>query len=383
MRAFQQSIVAVVIAATPAIALAQGTLSTQGFGYPPGQLSARALATGGGLAEFDGDTPINPAAIALTAEPRLYLQYEPEFRKLTNGNLSAGTTTSRIPVVGVQVPAGEHTTFGLSVSTFLDRSSSTKVSRTLNVAGDTVAASEINRVEGAINDIRLAVGYTPNAKIQIGLGGHVFTGQNRDLFSQTFADSLKFSNVSQIETLGFTGYGVSAGIVVRPSKIFGIGISGMKGASLKSYVGDTLVSQANVPDRYSAGISFEGIPGSSISAHVSHDSWSKLNGLASSTGAQAVDSWEAGGGVEAVGPLIGSRQTILRLGGRYRTLPYQASGGNVKELSFGGGIGAQFFRNRASFDMTLERSMRTPDATTLSGVSERAYILSFGLRVRP
>jgi hypothetical protein len=382
MRSIKLSIVAVACAMTPAMALAQGALSTQGFGYPPGQMSARALATGGGLTEFDADTPINPASIALTGEPRLFLQYEPEFRKLTNGSLSSNTTTSRFPVIGVQVPAGAHTTVGVSVSTFLDRSSSTKVSRTLNVAGDTVTANEANRVEGAINDIRLAIGWTPNPKIQIGLGGHVFTGQNRDLFSQTFADSLKFSNVSQIETLAFTGYGVSAGVVLRPSKVLGIGISGMKGARMSTHAGDTLVSEANVPDRYSAGISYEGIPGSSISAHISHDQWSSLNGLGTA-GAAATDGWDAGGGVEAIGPQIAARQTILRLGARYRTLPFVASGGKVKELSFAGGVGAQFFRNRASFDVTLERSMRTGDASALDGVTERAYILSFGLRVRP
>ncbi len=382
MRWINTGFVAIAWAMLPAIALAQGTLSTQGFGYPPGQMSSRALGTGGGLTEFDADTPRNPAAIALTGEPRLYLQYEPEFRKFTNGSLSANTTTSRFPVIGVQIPAGTRATVGLSVSTFLDRSSSTKISRTLNVAGDTVTANEVNRVEGAINDIRLAVGFTPNGKIQLGLGGHVFTGQNRDLFSQTFPVSRKFSNISQIETLAFTGFGVSAGVVLRPSKIFGIGISGMKGAQLTSRIGDTIVSKASVPDRYSAGISFEGIPGSSISAHISRDLWSRMNGLGTA-GVVASDAWDAGGGVEAIGPQVAARQTILRLGARYRTLPFEALGGTVKELSFTGGIGAQFFRNRASFDMALERSMRSADASTLSGVKERAYILSFGLRVRP
>jgi hypothetical protein len=382
MRSMKLSIVIVACAAMPSLALAQGTLSTQGFGYPPGQMSTRALATGGGLTEFDSDTPINPAAIALTGEPRLFLQYEPEFRKLTNGSLSANTTTSRFPLMGVQIPAGTHTTVGLSVSTFLDRSSSTKISHQLNVAGDTVTASEINRVEGALNDIRLAVGYTPSSKIQIGLGGHVFTGQNRDIFSQLFPDSLKFSNISQISTLSFTGFGVSAGVVLRPSKVFGIGLSGMKGGTLHTHAGDTLVSEANIPDRYSIGVSYEGIPGSSISAHTSHEQWSKLNGLGS-TGATAADGWDSGGGVEAVGPQIAARQTILRLGARYRTLPFVVAEGQVKELSFSGGIGAQFFRNRASFDVTLEHSSRTSDASALSAIKERAYILSFGLRVRP
>jgi hypothetical protein len=77
-----------------------------------------------------------------------------------------------------------------------------------------------------------------------------------------------------------------------------------------------------------------------------------------------------------------SRQTILRIGTRYRTLPYLAAGAEVKELSFAGGIGTQFFRNRATFDVTFERAARTVDGSDIDA-KERAYILSFGLRVRP
>ena len=44
---------------------AQGNLSTFGFGYPPGQLSARAQATGGGVGELDPASTLNPARGAL------------------------------------------------------------------------------------------------------------------------------------------------------------------------------------------------------------------------------------------------------------------------------------------------------------------------------
>jgi len=304
-------------------------------------------------------------------------------RKLTNGAASSNTTTSRFPVISVLVPAGSHTTVGVSVSTFLDRSSLTRVTRTLDVAGVLATSTETNRVEGSINDIRLAVGYAPNQKIQLGLGGHVFTGRNRDSFSQTFADTLKFSSISQITNLAFTGFGVSAGVLLRPSRILGIGISGLKGAKISSHVGDTTASEANIPDRISAGVSYEGIPGSSISARVSREMWSKLNGLQSPRGSPAVDAWDSGVGIEALGPSISARQTILRLGARYRTLPFEAANEKVKELSFSGGIGAQFFRSRAAFDFGVEHAARTSNASSLSAVKERAFIFSFGLHVRP
>ena len=383
MRCLRIAVVAVASTVVASGAFAQGTLSTQGFGFPPGQFSSRVLGSGGGLAEFDFDTPINPAAIALSGEPRLYLQYEPEIRKLSNGSAASNTTTSRFPLISVLVPAGTHTTFGLSVSTFLDRSSATKITRTLDVVGASAQITETSRVLGSINDIRLAVGYAPNQKFQAGIGGHVFTGQNKDFFSQTFPDTLKFTPITQSSTLSFTGYGVSAGVLLRPSRILGIGLSGLKGAKLSSRAGDTLVTQANIPDRISAGVSYEGIPGSSISAHVAHVSWSKMNGLAGRFGSAAANAWDSGLGVEAIGPRIADRQTILRLGARYRTLPFLAANEKVKELSFAAGLGAQFFRNRAAFDMTLQRAMRSSDASSLSGIKERSYIFSFGLRVRP
>ena len=360
----------------------QGTLSTQGFGYPPGQYSTRARGTGGGMAEFDPESPVNPAAIGLSGDPRVFLQYEPEFRKLTSGPNTSNATTARFPVFSASVPFGRRGSVGIAASTFLDRSSSTTITRDQEVAGTLSSVTETTRILGAINDLRLAVGWAPSQKFQIGLGAHAYTGQNRVSFSQIFPDSLNFSSLSQVSTLGFRGYAGSAGVVIRPSRTFGIAMSGRKGADIEARNGDSAISEAKLPDRYGFSVAYEGIPGSSISAHVSREMWSKLNGLGSSAAPTAVDAWEGGFGVESLGPRLVSRQTILRIGTRYRTLPYLAAGAEVKELSFMGGIGTQFFRNRATFDVTFERAGRTVDGSDVDA-KERAYILSFGLRVRP
>ena len=369
----------VAIAISAAAAGAQGTLSTQGFGYPPGQMSTRALATGGGIAEFDADSPLNPASIALSSDPRVFLQYEPEFRRLKNGSGTASTTTARFPVFAASVPFGRHGSIGVSASTLLDRSSATSVTRDVEVAGTATTVTETTRLFGAINDLRLAAGWAPSAKFQLGLGFHAYTGQNRIFFNQSFPDSLKFSTISQVSTLGFRGYAASGGVLLRPSKNFGFALSGRKGFSLQARNADSALAEGNVPDRFGAAIAYEGIPGSSISAHVSRDMWSSFNDLSS---VEAVDTWEGGLGVESLGPRLLQRQTVLRIGARYRTLPFLAAGSEVNELSFAAGMGTQFFRNRATFDLALERAGRKPSDSQI-GVTERAYILSFGLRVRP
>jgi hypothetical protein len=344
-------------------------------------MSTRARATGGGIGEFDSDSPVNPASIALSSEPRMFLQYEPEFRRVTSGGTASNTTTARFPVFSASIPFFSRGSIGVSASTMLDRSASTRITRQQEVAGTLSDVTETTTMLGALNDLRLAFGWAPSQKFQIGLGVHAYTGQNRVFFSQVFPDTLKFASISQTSTLGFRGYAGSGGILVRPSRNFGFAVSGRKGSTIEARSDTAKVSEAKVPDRIGFAIAYEGIPGSSVSVHASKEMWSKMNGLGSESGATAVDTWDAGGGIESLGPRIMSRQTVLRVGSRYRTLPFLAAGQEVKELSFAGGMGAQFFRNRATFDVTLERASRKVEGSV--DAKERAYILSFGLRVRP
>lgn len=368
-------------AIVPSVAFSQGTLSTQGFGYPTGGMSTRVRATGGGLGQFDPDAQLNPAALATSSDPRMFLQYEPEFRRLSNGDAKANTHIARFSLASLSVPFSSRGSLGVSVSTFLDRSSITSFTTPRDVAGQIIDIRETTQVLGAINDVRLGAGYAPSRKVQFGAAGHVYVGQNRMFFTQSFPDSLKFSSITQVSTLSYTGFGASAGLLLRPSRNFGLGLSARKGFGIEAEAGDSVASEADIPDKITAGLSYEGIPGSSISVNVARELWSSMNGLGTEN-ATAVDTWEGGLGLEALGPRIAQRQTVLRLGARYRTLPFLAAGSEVTELSFGGGIGAQFFRNRATLDMSFERAGRTPDASALD-VSERAYIFSFGLRVRP
>src|SRR3954471_6691021 len=89
------------------VATAQGALSLQGLGYPPGALSARAEGTGGGIADFDALSLVAPAALAGVGSAALFLQYSPEFRKVTTSAGTANTTTARFPLVGGVIPMGQ------------------------------------------------------------------------------------------------------------------------------------------------------------------------------------------------------------------------------------------------------------------------------------
>lgn len=359
---------------------AQGALSLQGLGFPPGQLSARAEGTGGGVADFDALSLVSPSSIAGVGSATLFLQYSPEFRRVTTSSGSAKTTTARFPMVSGVLPMGQAWTLGFSSSTFLDRSSETSLTRREVVGAplDTVDVTERLKVLGAINDVRLALAWTTSPVFRIGVGAHVFTGSNRITFSQLFPDSSKYITTGQSGRVSYAGFAGSLGLEYHPSRAIGFAVSGRKGGDLRAEDGDTTIGTGRIPDHYSASVSYEGISGVTMSARVAHDAWSSLTSL-SSTGIKAFDGWDSGVGIEATGPRLMQRIITVRAGARFRTLPFGVNGEKVSEKSFAAGFGAPLTRERASFDFSIQRASRTAG----SDIKERGLILSFGLRVSP
>jgi len=355
---------------------AQGALSLQGLGYPTGQMSARAEGTGGAVADFDALSLVSPASIAGVGASALFFQYSPEFRSITAGSSTANTTTARFPLVAGIIPLGQTWTLGLSSSTFLDRSSETSLVRRQLVGADSVNETELTKVLGAINDVRLALAWAGSPKLRIGGGLHVFSGSNRVTLSQLFPDSAKYISTSQSARLSYAGFAASAGIEFHPSRAIGFAIAGRKGGDLTAQSGDTTIGRARLPDHYSASVSYDGITGANISARVARDNWSSLSSIGSSV--QGFDAWDYSVGAEASGPRVMQRIIVMRAGARFRTLPFGYNGQKVSETSFMGGLGVPLARDRAAFDFTIQHAGRSA-----GGIKERGIILSFGLRVTP
>src|SRR5438874_112243 len=249
-------------------AQAQGAISLEGLGYPTGQFSARAEATGGGIADFDALSLVTPAALAGVGASALFFQYSPEFRKVTTSSGKANTMTARFPLVSGVLPLGQSWTLGLSSSTFLDRSLETSRQRlqTVGATTDTVTLTENNKVLGAINDVRLALAWSNSPAFRIGFGAHVLAGSNRITFSQVFPDSAKYIGTSQTGRISYAGFAGSVGIEIHPSRVIGFALSGRKGGDLRAASGDTAIGSGRIPDHYSVSAVFEGIPGAAISA---------------------------------------------------------------------------------------------------------------------
>lgn len=370
----------VIALAAPARVDAQGNLSGQGLGFPTGQLSARAEGAGGSIAEIDPISMVNPSALVFIGNTTLFFQIEPEFRSVIVGSTKDNTTTARYPLFAAVLPIGANWAVGVSSATLLDRTWTTSTPSVLVLGTDTVNSTFTVGSSGSINDLRLAVAWMPSTYLRVGLGGHLMSGSDRVFVGHTFTNNAAFGNFADSSTLGFDGGAVSAGVQLVAPKLAIASISFRKGARLNATRSDTSLGHATVPDRLGFSLAYVGVAGSQIAIRTSHDKWSSLNALNRGQ-SQAVDTWDTSLGADLTGPHLGSRPLMLRLGGRWRTLPYVVGPDNdkVDEKSVSGGVGTTFAAGRVLTDVTLAHARR--DAGI--GITERAWTLSIGFGIRP
>lgn len=359
-------------------AAAQGTISSQGFGYPVGPLSTRALTLGGGVGEVDPISALNPAALTTWGRGGFYAQFGPEFRSVEANGTTDKSTVIRFPLFTGALGAGDDWTFGLSFSNLLDRTWATQTTGYYPTGGgDSVLYTQLFKSGGAITNVRFAAAYRLSNTMRVGLGLHLFTGQQTLSVAETFADT-GYASFLQVTTVNESGEGLSGGFEWSPVQEFAIGMSGMLGGAMRGRRNDSLVSNARVPDRAGVSLIFAGIRGVVISANGEWTQWSAMNGLAQSN-IRALDVFDYGVGAEIRVSQLNGFDLPLRFGIRQRTLPFQADSQTVKETLISGGIGIPVSQGRARFDLGLVHAKRTADVPA----QESAWILSIGILVRP
>ena len=377
MRVLARVLIATTIVLSGPALFAQGALSVQGFGYPGGQLSTQALATGGAMAEFDPQSPLNPAALGVGKRALVYVQYDPEFRSLSLPGSSVSTTTARFPLFAVTGRYGK-ATFGLAFSSYVDRTWTNTFADTQVVSGEKIGSRLAASSAGGISDLRVAMSWTFTPRFVVGIGAHAFPGNNRTSIGRVFDDSLRFGNFSSTSTMAYNGTALSVGVVAVPVNHVNFAASARFGGTLRIRMGDsTVLGEGRVPGRYGVGLAFDGLPGTVFSARFNTERWSDLKGLGSA-GLALHDATEAAAGVETIGPRIAGQTTVLRLGYRNRDLPFSSDANTVKERSINGGVGMPIARGIMAIDLAVAHAVRTSGA-----ISETGWIVSVGLAIRP
>ncbi len=361
----------------PATAVAQGALGNQGFGFPVGQLSTGARAAGGSNAETDPNSPINPAAITQSSRFAVRVQFEPEFRRTTvPGSGSASASVARFPGFAAS-GAYRRLVYQASVSSFLDRTWSNQYDDSLLVGGDWVQSTIRTSSDGAIGDVRLALGYVAHRRLQVGVGLHGFSGANRVTFVRTFPDTSGVGSIAQSSSIGYSGRAVSAGIVAVPVDGFVLAASARFGGTITADQAGTAVGEGTVPSRIGVGFSWLAARGISVNGRFDRTQWTDIDPLGSAE-VVTFDADEFGLGVELLGPPVSGVNSVLRLGVRDRGLPFGVNGSQVSERAYSGGLGIPFARGRAQFDAALERAKREG-----AGATERSWVISLGIGIRP
>ncbi len=378
---------AIVLAALAAVsgvspaAHAQANLSSQGFGYPPGQLSTSSLAVGGSLGEFDPESGLNPSALASLTRPMIHIQYDPEFRAVTTPSGTDHSTTIRFPSLSAGLPITSRLVLGLSFTTLLDQTWESSQSGLVPVGDTAIIGTQSFKSDGGIEDLQLDAGWTPIPGLRAGLGLHVYTGQNQAEIEENFADTetVKALPFIQTDVYSYVGTGVSVGVDAQPSPLFAIAASAELGGTMRARRNDTLEVKSNIPSRAGVGIRYDGVAGLTLAVRAEWEGWSQMTGLGL-PGNTPHDAWDFGGGVEIVGPKVAERGVVLRAGAQTRTLPFTADGEMVRENDLSAGLGIPLGPQRAALDLTVQRALRT---APVLGISEAAWMLSVGLTIRP
>jgi hypothetical protein len=359
-------------------AAGQGSISAQGFGYPAGGLSTRAAATGGAFGEFDFASPRNPSSLLGWGRGGLYAQYDPEFRSVSAPGGSESATIARFPLFVAATQLGSRGIAALSFTTLLDRTWATRVRGEQVLGPDTVGYDEDVQSLGAINDVRIGVGYSISSAVSIGVGVHGITGENRMILVRQFDDTVRYGTLFRQLTLGYLGSAYSFGATWRPSRFFAVAASGRAGGTLDLRISDTLVASAKVPGRLGIAVRYDGLPGASVAFSAERTEWSSLKPL-SETSLVAHDVWEYGTGAELAGPRIRGVPALISVGYRQRDLPFSLTATQMTERFYAAGIGIPVAGPRTIVDLGLQRASRG----SVSGVRERAWIFSVALTVRP
>jgi hypothetical protein len=245
------------------------------------------------------------------------------------------------------------------------------------VGGIATPSSVIASSDGGITDARFSIAYAVRPRLQVGLALHAVSGQNRILFGRTFSDSSGLGSAEQSSTLNFGGRGLSLGVIGMPIEDLVVGASLRTSGPLSVRQDGQSLASADLPSRMGVGVSWIGIPNTTLSVRFDRTRWTQMAALGS-TQMSTFDATDLGAGLEVVGPRIAGGSTALRIGIRDRGLPFGVDGTAVGERTTSGGLSVPLGRSRGQIDLGLQRATRTSSVAT-----EQAWLLSLGFGIRP
>ena len=366
---------------TAPLAAQSSLFGVRGLGLPGRPLTPRTLSTGGSFGLFDGESDLNPAAIANLKSVVAGFVLAPAWRSWETPAGSASLRGTRFPLMSVGGPVpGTGLGLGISVGSYADRDFRLATSDTIQLRGAPVAVHDTLSALGGLSEIRFAVGYSLSRRTTLGAAVYWITGSSRLSAHRVFEDST-FLPSRQASELSYQGVGVAVGVLHQLSERLQVAALVRSDGRASVERDGRGVFHVDLPYLFSAGVQARPFRRLTLGVAGSYRTWSGANSdLLGQGGVGAHNTLELGVGAEVIRNPRRPSSLPIRFGVRYAELPFPVvPGQRPKELSLSAGTGRRFAQDRAGIELSVEHAWRSEG----SSYKERALTIVFGLSIRP
>ncbi len=381
-RVMRRLLLLALLAAAPGTAAAQSSqFGIRGLGLPGRAQSARALGSAGGFALFDGESSVSPATLAYLNQLTAAFTVMGDYRSSVTPSGEGSVRDTRFPQFQVAGPVRPlPLVVGVSYSTYTNRDFSLAFPGTVQIRDTAVGVNDTITSRGGLNDFRIAAAYRLARRWVVGVGGHIITGTNRIEVHRSFSDTLYQASLQRAE-LSYAGFGVSLGVLGQIGSTVTLSALARTDGHVDVEVDSLAAHSIDLPLTVGGGLQWRPSPKLSVAGQVLARNWSTANDdLVAAGGVGAVNTLEAAGGLEFTPNPRRPLRAPIRLGFRYSRLPFPlAAGAPAREYGLAAGSGFSFAADRGGVDLAVERAWRRQD----DGFTERAWIVTLGLTVRP
>ena len=369
-------------AAAPPAAAQDSVFGIRGLGFLDRSISGKSGALGGGFALFDPEAALNPASLAAWHGTAGWAVAAGSNHSFDAGAGSSSLGATRFPVIGFAGAIGPSVVVAVSASDYLDRNWSVQQTDTVTPRGAPVVVNDQTKSVGGVTDIRVAMAYRLTGVV-LGVGLHALTGSTQTSVNRQFPNDTGYIPFTQNLVTSYSGVGISFGALVSPGPRFVAAASVRFNGRLRASTPDTAAS-VPLPLEASVGMYYQPVAGVVATGTVGYSGWSTASSALVAAGqSQARNVWSVGVGVEAAMWHVGRNPAPLRVGYRWRQLPFDipSPSGGVSPLSehaVTGGLGMDTAGGRATVDLGLEVGSRTAGP-----MSESFTTVYLGLTIRP
>lgn len=366
----------------PASLPAQSSLfGVRGLGLPGRPFTPRTRATAGSFALFDGESALNPAALANLKAVSAGFVLAPTWRRWETPAGNASLRDTRFPLLAIGGPVpGTKLGLGVSFGSYADRDFELATSDTIDIRGQPVGINDTLTSLGGLNEIRLAAGYAVSERTSLGLAVFWITGSSRLTAHRSFSDS-SYLSFTQTAELSYQGAGISLGLTHQLTS--GIQLAAMVRSDSKASVERDSAKAYNVdlPYSFAAGARVRAGRKLVLAMAGNYRTWSGANSdLQAQGGVGSQNTVDLSLGGEMVRHTQRPGVLPIRLGLRYASLPFPVvAGQHPHEIAVSVGTGTRFAQDRAGMDLSIEHAWRSEG----SPYKERALTIAFGLSIRP